>query len=86
MIHTIEKDKAIRNHILKVLDNDFLPIVDNHKVFNIHRLYEAYMNEHRYSKKRFIIMVKVYLKRHGYTIIKDTNDTFELFNKNKFNF
>lgn len=86
MIHTIEKDKAIRNHILKVLDNDFLPIVDNHKVFNIHRLYEAYMNEHSYSKKRFIIMVKVYLKRHGYTIIKDTNDTFELFNKNKFNF
>lgn len=44
------------------------------------------MNEHSYSKKRFTIMLKVYFKQHGYKIIKETNDTFELFNKNKFNF
>lgn len=84
MIHTYEKDKNMREKLIEALISDLIPILNISTIYNKDRLYEAYKPLHTYSKYRFIIFLKVFLKHHGYIMVKETNHTFQLFNQNDF--
>lgn len=86
MIHTAEKDKYYRQTLITALYEDFLPILNTKTTYHKKRLYEAYKCIHPYSEYRFNIFIKVFLNKYGYTMIKETPDTFKLFNRNTLNF
>lgn len=82
MIHTIIKDKQMHKTLIDALDNDLKPILNTKTIYNKKRLYEAYKDKHTYQPKRFQTFLKVYLKMNGYKMIKETNETFKIFDQN----
>jgi len=79
-IYTVENIKNIREHLIKELNQTLKPLLQPNQTFDMNKLYDYFImkNHIPYGKKRFEILIKVYLKHQNYEMLIKDNHIFKI--------